>query len=97
MTDQTLSIRQHILLFAIPKEDIKIPTVDFWRNEITVTSSYGAGPVDLEESLDLILRNKVNVKATTSEGLGFSGREEGIAAWAAALLEETDSGEDEVY
>ena len=30
---------------------------------------------------------KVNVKASTSEELGFVGREEGIASWATALLE----------
>ncbi len=35
-------------------------------------------------SLDV---NRVNLKATTSEGLGFVGNGEGMAAWAVALIQ----------
>ncbi|MFH1753537.1 MAG: alcohol dehydrogenase catalytic domain-containing protein [Candidatus Omnitrophota bacterium] len=50
-----------ILFFAIPEKDIKIPTVDLWRNEITVTSSYGAAPEDLKMALGMIKNRRVAV------------------------------------
>ena len=67
-----------ILFFAIPNKDIKIPVVDFWRNEITVTSSYGAASIDLEESLDLIKNRKVDVKAMITHRLPLEDIERGF-------------------
>lgn len=39
-----------------------------------------------------VLPDRINVKATTEEGLGFTGSGEGIAAQAVALIEEMRSG-----
>jgi len=58
-----------ILLFAIPNRDIAIPIPDFWRNELTVTSSYGAAPADLAEALELIANKTINIKDTITQTL----------------------------
>ena len=36
--------------------------------------------------------NQINIKATTTEHLGFIGRREGIATWATALIDYAPSG-----
>jgi 2-C-methyl-D-erythritol 2,4-cyclodiphosphate synthase len=48
-------------------------------------------PLMVEKISDRIglASNRVNVKAKTTETLGFAGREEGIAAYAVALVDET--------
>ncbi len=50
-----------IMLFAIPNKNIPIPVEDFWRNELSIVSSYGAAPADLEEALGLISDGKIEV------------------------------------
>lgn len=50
----------------------------------------------MRENLAEALRvpvESVGLKATTTEGLGFTGRKEGVAAWAVALLERATTSE----
>lgn len=53
-----------ILFFAVPKPDdkVEIPINDFWKNEISILTSYAAAPNDLKESLELIKDKKIDVE-----------------------------------
>ena len=52
-----------ILFFAVPKPGINIPIPinEFWRNEITLMTSYAASPLDISMAIELILAGSVNV------------------------------------
>lgn len=67
-----------ILLFAIPSQNIELPTVDFWRNEISLVSSYGAAGDDLDEALELIKNKQVNIEAMITHKLPFEKIQEGF-------------------
>ncbi len=67
-----------IIFFAIPDRDISVPIVDFWRNELTLLSSYGAAPVDLEEALGLIKNKKIGVKKMITHVLPLEKIQEGF-------------------
>ena len=69
------------LLFFAPtaaEVDVPIPLFDFWRNEISVVTSYAGSGDDLKESLELIRDRKVRVAdmvthrlSLAEAGLGF--------------------------
>ena len=70
------------VLFFAPTEpgvSVPIPVNDlFWRNEITLTSSYGGSPGDYATALELIQAGKIRVREMTTHrlrlaetGLGF--------------------------
>jgi L-iditol 2-dehydrogenase len=73
-----------ILLFAIPDKNIEIPTADMWRNEITITSSYGAAGDDLAESLGLISGGKLDMKPLITHRLPLQKIQEGFRLVAEA-------------
>lgn len=45
-----------VLFFAVPDPSYRpyIPLTEYWRNEVTLTTSYGAAPRDLEEALKIV-------------------------------------------
>ena len=69
------------LLFFAPTAagvDVRIPLFDFWRDEISVVTSYAGSGDDLKESLELIRDHKVRVEEMVTHrlplgqaGLGF--------------------------
>lgn len=52
------------------------PNISSYREEMVLNISRALG----------IRKDQVNIKATTTEGLGFTGREEGIASYATAII-----------
>jgi L-iditol 2-dehydrogenase len=75
-----------ILFFAVPEPSVKVPVPinQFWRNEITIKTSYGAAPNDLAESLDVLAQKKLKVKDMITHRLGLRQAAEGFRLMAAA-------------
>jgi L-iditol 2-dehydrogenase len=62
-----------ILCFACPEPGItmNIPVNDFWRNAVKIVHSYGAGPKDLAEALELLRSKKIKVEKLITHRLGL--------------------------
>jgi len=75
-----------ILFFAVPEPSVKIPVPinQFWRNEITLKTSYGAAPNDLEESLTILTEGKLNVKDMITHKLSLLQAAKGFRLMAEA-------------
>jgi L-iditol 2-dehydrogenase len=75
-----------ILFFAVPEPTVRIPVpvTEFWRNEITLKTSYGAAPRDLEESIAVLAQKKVNVADMITHRFGIQQAAEGFRIVAEA-------------
>ena len=75
-----------ILFFAVPDPTTKIPIpiTQFWRNEITIKTSYGAAPNDLEESLKILAQKRMNVADMITHRLSLQEAAEGFRLVAEA-------------
>jgi L-iditol 2-dehydrogenase len=62
-----------VLYFAVPEPEVMVPVPmnDLWRNEITLMTSYGASPVDLENAMQLIRHKRVQLNDMVTHRLSF--------------------------
>lgn len=67
-----------VLFFAVPESDMIIPSLRLWRDEITITFSYGAAPDDIRKAINLIDRKKVNVSKMITHRVPLSNIGEGF-------------------
>ena len=75
-----------ILFFATPDPTVKLPVPinKFWRNEVTMLTTYGAAPDDLEDSLRVLSTGQLNVKDMISHKLPLTEAQEGFRLTAEA-------------
>ena len=76
-----------VLFFAATDPGVSMPmSVNdlFWRNEITLTSSYGGSPTDYATALELIQAGKIRVREMITHRLGLAETGEGFQLVARA-------------
>ena len=63
-----------VLFFAPtdPGVDLPIRFNDFWRNGITLTSTYGASPIDIATAIELISTQRITVNEMITQRLGLA-------------------------
>jgi L-iditol 2-dehydrogenase len=65
----------NVLFFAPTEPGVTVPiSINdlFWRNEITLTSSYGGSPADYAAALELIQSGKIRVREMVTNRLGLA-------------------------
>ena len=74
------------MFFAVPNPTIKLPVPinQFWRNEITIKTSYGAAPEDLTKALNILANKKIKVKEMITHRFSLSETAKGFQVMANA-------------
>jgi L-iditol 2-dehydrogenase len=76
--------RGTILFFAVPQKPLELPSVRFWREEISVFFSYGAATDEIKEALALIAEKRFDARKMISHRVPLSRIVEGFGLVAGA-------------
>ncbi len=72
-----------VLYFAVPTEDIQVPINDFWRNDITIKTTYGNSPADAEQALAFLRAGYIPVPRMITHRLPLAETQRGFQLVAA--------------
>jgi L-iditol 2-dehydrogenase len=63
-----------VLFFAVPQPgiDVTIPINEFWRNEITIMTTYAGGPGDIVTAIELLRRNVIRTDEMITHRLSLA-------------------------
>jgi len=73
-----------VLFFAVPTEDIAVPINSFWRNDVTMKTSYAGDPTDVTQALDLIQAGALPTRDLITHRLGLADAQKGFLLVAQA-------------
>ena len=62
----------------MPDSDINIPSVRFWRDEISLYFSYGAAPQDLQAAIEMIRDDPDSIKKMITHRITLSEIQQGF-------------------
>lgn len=67
-----------VLYFAVPTGDISVPINDFWRNDITIRTTYGNSPADAEQAIALLTAGYIPVDQMITHRLPLADTQRGF-------------------
>ena len=72
------------LFFAVPAGDVTVPINDFWRNDVTIMTSYAGAPADLAQAVELIRAGLVPTEEMITHRLPLAETQRGFRLVAEA-------------
>ncbi len=81
---ESIDRRGTILFFAVPQKPLELPSVRFWREEISVLFSYGAATKEIGQALALIANGQFDARKMITHRVPLSEIEQGFRLVAEA-------------
>jgi len=73
-----------VLFFAVPTGDLTVPINDFWRNDVTIMTSYAGAPKDLAQALALLNAGVIPTGKMITHRLALAQTQQGFLLVAGA-------------